>query len=223
MKKRTITEVLLEECPNCGAARKGDEEVCTFCGTSMVQTQRVFEEIEETPQKDERKYDNRKVDIISEVEPAENAKSMTVGVIFLAVWCAIAFGIGVMSLGGDAPAVFVIAPFLMGAFGVVVMWSGVISPALRTKRVLSEGREYCAEVIGYGRKTVERSYGGSNGSSERTEREEEITIKVLATIDGREQCILLKAPESVSELSHPVGCMITIIGYGNDYLMKTDR
>ena len=27
MKKRTITEVLLEECPNCGAARKGDEEI----------------------------------------------------------------------------------------------------------------------------------------------------------------------------------------------------
>ena len=223
MKKRTITEVLLEECPNCGAARKGDEEVCTFCGTSMVQTQRVFEEIEETPQKDERKNDNRKVDIISEVDPTENAKGMIIGVIFLVGWCAIAFGMGIVSLSEDGPVIFVIAPFLLGAFGVAVMWGGFIGPALRTKRVLIEGSEYRAEVIGYGRKTVERSYGDSNGFSERTEREEEITVKVLATINGHEKCILLKAPESVSELSHPVGCMITIIGYGNDFLMKTDR
>lgn len=90
------------------------------------------------------------MDIISEVDPTENAKGMIIGVIFLVGWCAIAFGMGIVSLSEDEPVIFVIVPFLLGAFGVAVMWGGFIGPALRTKRVLVEGSEYRAEVIGYG-------------------------------------------------------------------------
>ena len=216
MKKRTLVEIMLDECPNCGAARKGEEEVCTFCGSSMIQKQRVTEDVEETQVQGESKIDNRKVDIVSEVVPLESGGGFVAVVIFLVVWCVMAFGIGVVAAGSGAPGIFAIMPFLIGGIGVVGMWSGLIGPALRTKRVLSEGKEYSAEVLGYSRKTVERRYG----SNERTEREEQITVKVLATIDGREQCILLNAPDSVSELSHPVGCRITIVGYDNDFLMK---
>ena len=52
MRKRIVTETLLDECPNCGAAREGDEDVCRFCGTLMVTRQRVTEEVEE-PEKTE--------------------------------------------------------------------------------------------------------------------------------------------------------------------------
>ncbi len=221
MKKRTITEILLEECPNCGAARKGDEEVCTFCGTSMVQTQRVFEEIEDVPQRDAGEFDNRKVDIVSEVEPEGEAKDLAVVVIFLVMWSMITFGLGIGSLVGGAEAIFVIVPFAFSGIGIMLLWSE-ISPALRTKRVLRDGSEYSAEVIGYGRRTVEHTYSDSDGSSSRTEKEEKITMKVLATIDGKEQCILLKAPSSVSELTHPIGCTVTIAGYDRDFLMKID-
>ena len=43
MTKHVITEKFLEECPNCGAARVGEEEICKFCGTSLVQRVRVKE------------------------------------------------------------------------------------------------------------------------------------------------------------------------------------
>ena len=45
LKRRTVTETLMEECPNCGAARIGDETVCGFCGTSMVNRTAVTEEV----------------------------------------------------------------------------------------------------------------------------------------------------------------------------------
>lgn len=41
MKKRTITETLLEECPNCGAARLDRETTCRFCDTALVQVKRT--------------------------------------------------------------------------------------------------------------------------------------------------------------------------------------
>lgn len=43
MTKHVITEKFLEECPNCGAASVGEEEICKFCGTSLVQRVRVKE------------------------------------------------------------------------------------------------------------------------------------------------------------------------------------
>ena len=187
----------------------------------MVQTQRVFEEIEDAPQRDAGEFDNRKVDIVSEVEPEGGAKDLVVSILFLTAWCAIAVGIGITALAIDGPGIFVIVPFLFGAFGIAMMWSE-IGPVLRAKRVLRDGSEYSAEVIGYGRRTVEHTYSDSDGSSSRTEKEEKITMKVLATIDGKEQCILLKAPDSGSELTHPIGCTVTIVGYDRDFLMKID-
>lgn len=218
MRKRTITEVLLEECPNCGASRRGYEEVCTYCGTSMVQRRRVFEEVEENPKRDDRRNDNRKVDIISEVKPYEGTKGLIGGVWFLIVWCMIVFGCGIVGIIMGESIVFVIVPFLMGTFGVAAMW-GLISPWLRARRVMKEGQEYSAEVIGYGRRTAESSNASSSGKGSG----EMVTIKVLAKINGREKCILLNAPDSVSELSHPIGCKIKIVGYGKEFLMKTDR
>ncbi|MBO4787653.1 MAG: hypothetical protein J5531_02005 [Lachnospiraceae bacterium] len=51
MKTSTLTETFLDECPNCGAARKGEEETCRYCGSSMVVRSRVTEttDAEKTP------------------------------------------------------------------------------------------------------------------------------------------------------------------------------
>ncbi len=43
-----------------------------------------------------------------------------VGVCFMFVWCSIAFGIGITALQMGAPIIFTLAPFGMGAFGIVM-------------------------------------------------------------------------------------------------------
>lgn len=72
MKRQTITERFLDECPNCGAAREGDEDECGFCGTSLVERIRVEESESDDAGlviSDVRYGSHEKADIVSKVKP----------------------------------------------------------------------------------------------------------------------------------------------------------
>ncbi len=217
MKKQTTVEVLLEKCPSCGAPRVGQEATCHYCGCSMIQTKRIIEEVEDAPMAPNAKKDDRRVDIISEIEPKEpGALGNVAGIAFMIVWCTAAFGMGFFAMSMGAGPIFGIVPFGMGAVGVIILISTFLKPASGYKKVMTQGREYSAVVLGYEARPFNLSAGNVNSVQNLLRTR----VKVLADIDGRETCILLNAPSSMTELSHPIGCKVTIIGYENKFLLK---
>jgi len=217
MKKQTTVEVLLEKCPSCGAPRVGNESTCHYCGCSMIQTKRITEEVEDMPVTPDVKKDDRRTDIISTIEPKEPGSSGKIAEIaFFIVWCTAAFGMGIFALSMGAGPIFGLVPFGMGAVGVIIMYTYFIKPGREYNEVMTNGREYEATILGY----EQRPFTFTSGETHSIQSLIKVRIKVLADIDGRETCILLNAPSSVSELSYPVGCRITIVGYGNKFLVK---
>ena len=218
MRKQIIEEVLLDKCPNCGAARRGEEEACTYCGGSLVQTRRVTESVEEEPVKAVPE-DDRKVDIISKIEPIEDNAEMYFGIGFALIWLAIA---GIMAGGaiGMGEPLFALIAVAIGVFGAALVFTSTAAKRLKYTKLLVQGTQYPAVVLGYGSEKVVYDESDSDGHSRGTRTEEKIKVKVLAEIEGVEKCILLTAPTSVSELSHPIGCPITIVGLGDDYVIK---
>ncbi len=215
MRKRIVTETLLDECPNCGAAREGDEDVCRFCGTLMVTRQRVTEEVEE-PEKTEQeqvaeKYASRRADVISDVVPLRLDGGFWGGVAFAVLWSLITLGgtFGIL-LGGDGlSGGFSIIPFAFFVFGVVLVISEM-KPYFAYRSVKNYGTAYNATVIGYGtaKETVENGKAVTKSS-----------MKVLAKVKGRELCIQLALPENISESTFPVGSRVRILGYDGNYVI----
>jgi hypothetical protein len=90
VKTSTLTETFLDECPNCGAARKGEEETCRYCGSSMVVRSRVTEttDAENAPALTAdslRDSMGPKPDIVSEIKPMP--KGLAVVLLILFVLC----------------------------------------------------------------------------------------------------------------------------------------
>ncbi|MBO4478253.1 MAG: hypothetical protein J5757_08020 [Lachnospiraceae bacterium] len=220
MKKQTTVEVLLEKCPSCGAPRVGQEAACHYCGCSMVQTKRIIEEVEDVPVAPNAQRDDRKVDIISEVEPPQPgaAGAQFVGVAFLIVWCVAAIGMGSFALKMGASPIFAVVPFGMAFVGVVIFAVGMtnVNSKGNYNKILREGHEYPAVVLGYGQKP----FTFTSGETHTVHSILKTQVKVLADINGRETCILLNAPASVTELTYPVGSTITVVGLDGRYIVK---
>ena len=70
MKKETVTQKSLWECPNCGAPRVANESNCRFCGSALVMRTVVTEEM--TKESVDRQFiiDNSHPTIVSELKPA---------------------------------------------------------------------------------------------------------------------------------------------------------
>ena len=220
MKKQTTVEVLLEKCPSCGAPRVGQEAACHYCGCSMIQTKRIIEEVEDVPVAPNAQRDDRKVDIISEVEPPQPgaAAGQVMGGAFLVLWCVVTIGIGVSALTFGAGPIFAIVPFGMAIFGIVGFGTAIMSSSKSGgyDKILAQGREYPAVVLGYGQKP----FTFTSGETHTVHSILKTQVKVLADIDGRETCILLNAPASVTELTYPVGSTITVVGLDGRYIVK---
>ena len=212
MRKRIVTETLLDECPNCGAARKGDEDVCRFCGTLMVTRQRVTEEVDE-PEKTEQeqieeKYASRRVDVVSDVVPLRLDGGFWGAATFAALWSLITLGATFGALFSDAGPLGVV-PFGFFVVGIVMMVSEM-KPYFTYRSVKNNGTSYRATVIGYGTKAETGEDGKTVSKS---------SMKVLAKVEGRELCIQLALPGNVSESTFPVGSKVRILGYDGKYVI----
>jgi len=71
-----------------------------------------------------------------------------VGICFMALWCTIAFGMGISALQMGAPILFALIPFGMGVFGIVFCIAGFASQRRRQQKQ-SEIRRYSGESIVY--------------------------------------------------------------------------
>ena len=214
MKKRTITEILLDECPNCGAARKEDEEVCRFCGTLMVTTQRITEEVEEQEKTEQEqlreKYASRRVDVVSDVVPLRYDGTFWGPIVFVAIWCIMTLAITFGALSaGDLPGGIVLFPLAFFVFGIVMMAS-LLKPYFAYSSLKNNGTAYRATVIGYSAGAETRNEGKTVTP---------LFMKVISEVEGRELCIQLALPESITEATFPVGSKVRILGCNGRYVI----
>ncbi len=222
--KRSVTENYYDNCPNCGAVIQADYKVCPYCGTTVVHsrtytesdggqdiyninTQNVYYYNDE-PQKN---GDTRKVDIVSDADPDNGGVANSLGsVVFLVVWIVMSLVVtgGFMSEGG----LFGLLPLGIGVFGVVGVLSNLKKSAAYNGARYS-APHYDAEVIGHSK------YTEDVGSSEHPHVKAACAVKVLARIDGREQCILIESKNPAADAAYPVGCHITIAGSGRSFVI----
>ncbi|MBO7402697.1 MAG: zinc ribbon domain-containing protein [Lachnospiraceae bacterium] len=222
--KRSVTENYYDNCPNCGAVIQPDYKVCPYCGTTVVHS-RTYTESDETQDiynintqnvyyyNDEKQNpgDSRKVDFISTADPDNGGVANTVGgVVFLVVWTGICIAMSV-AFFADA-GLMGLMPVGMGVVGVV----GIVS-ILKKSSAYNGARysapHYDAEVIGHSKYSEER------GSGDDARLRTTCSVKVLATIDGREQCILIESKNPAADALYPVGCHITIAGSGTNFVI----
>lgn len=72
-----------------------------------------------------------------------------IGICFMVVWCTIAFGMGITALEWGAPFIFVLAPFGMGAFGIVFCITVFLSQKKKQQQQESGIGRYRSESIVY--------------------------------------------------------------------------
>lgn len=70
-----------------------------------------------------------------------------IGICFMVLWCSIAFGMGITSLQWGAPFLFVLAPFGMGIFGIVVCVVGFLSQRKKRQQEPGIGRYHSESIV----------------------------------------------------------------------------
>ena len=222
--KKSVTENYYDNCPNCGAVIQPDYKVCPYCGTTVVHS-RTYTESDDSQDiynintqnvyyyNDEPKNpgDSRKVDIVSDADPDNGGVANSVmPVIFLVIWVGMSLVVagGFASVGGPMG----LLPLGIGAFGVV----GVLS-TLKKNAAYNNARfnapHYDATVIGHSK------YSEQRGSGEDARLKTSCAVKVLAWVDGREQCILIESKNPAADAAYPVGSHITIAGRGKSFVI----
>jgi predicted Zn-ribbon and HTH transcriptional regulator len=85
-----------------------------------------------------------------------------VGICFMVLWCTIAFGMGITSLQWGAPFLFVLAPFGMGIFGIVVCLAGFLTQRKKQQQEPEIGRYHSESIVytgDYSLRTENQSQG----------------------------------------------------------------
>ena len=100
---------------------------------------------------------------------------------------------------------FSFVPLGMSLIGIAMMVY-LIASNTKYRRTMTGAPRYTATVIGHS-KTIEHS-----GSGEDYRANSVCYVKVLANIDGREQCILIKSKDATADAKYPKGCRVTIAG-----------
>ena len=93
----------------------------------------------------------------------------------------------------------------MGAIGLAVLVK-LIKKRTECKLTLANAPQYDAVVIGHSKNT------NAHRNGYRSYTYTTCSVKVLANIEGRETCILIKSKLPDADLAYPVGCHVTIAG-----------
>ena len=237
--KTTVTENYYTNCPNCGATLQPDDKTCPYCGTYMVKNRSVSEsdgqEINYIAHQNvyysngrnagngAAGNDTRRVDIISQADPDQMGSGSTVLIVFLVFWICSTFigaitafistrqmfamssmfGFPGMSFSGGFLALLV--PVGMGTLGLIFLIF-FLKKRSAGRMTLASAPRYDAVVLAHSKTSdLHRS---ENHSYTQTK----CSVKVLANIDGRETCILIKSKLPNADIAYPVGCHITIAG-----------
>ncbi len=203
VKKETVTQKMLWECPNCGAPRVGEEKNCRFCGSALVAKTVVTEEM--TKEGVDRQFiiDNSHPTIVSELKPAwlsepSRIALLLAGGVFVGfslwlVYKTVAQGAGLLS----AVVVSLAAAALFLALAVV--------PVVKYRRFLKSAPEYEAAVV-----SVDKRLEPVDGESFRSEPVEFTTMTVLFTYEGKKVFGLFRVSNKIGRGTYGKGEKVKI-------------
>ena len=203
MKKETVTQKMLWECPNCGAPRADEEKKCRFCGSALVAKTVVTEEM--TKEGSDRQFviDNSHPTIVSDLKPAWLSEHSRVALLLFAgffvglsgwlVYKTVAEGAGLL------PAVFI------ALAGAVLFLALAVVPVVKYRRFLKTAPEYEAAVV-----SVDKRLEPVDGESLRTEPVEFTTMTVFFTYEGKKVFGLFRVSNNIGRGTYGKGEKVKI-------------
>lgn len=223
MIRERTEEYLVGECPNCGAPRSKEVRECTFCGTSLVKTRIVRDDLHSerfpvvTAVNKKKAIENRNLEaeIVSTMSPKTTE-------LYTQMLCVGGFGIALIIF-----LILILSSWIKGDFdgGMAVFLSflilamtiylfTVVARDIGMLRAKSRGQEYSALIL-------------RTGASVRVMEDSKYyrELFVLAEINGREKCIKLLAqdvPKWECDLLYPTGGEIVIKGKGKSFTVKEE-
>ncbi|MBO4325460.1 MAG: zinc ribbon domain-containing protein [Lachnospiraceae bacterium] len=215
MKQRTIVEMMLSACPNCGEANTVEGEFCRRCGSSMVVRERLLKELEEgiMPEGEAPTYPM----LESTVSPADRIP-LTWKLFYLGLMVVSTF-LASVTLALDPSKYFAaLTIFVMGCLFMIVAFLYVENNRYLTSRELKKhGERIKGVVIGYRRQIIPITV--QHGSSLVPQSKIVLTVQVFAKINDVNTIVIMQAPDGVSEITHPRGTEVTIAGFRKQFIM----
>lgn len=195
----TITKKYYESCPNCGGHSENDNPFCSFCGASLIRSEKI-----EFNKREDLFADDTPVDIVSNAIPSASFLPiffMGFGA-FFAVF-PLSVGIIISIATGDLIGLLFVMIFLLIGLGFFI--PGVIL-FNKGRKITKLGKTYDATVLGYSESMVMMN------------NRPILNIKVRAYMDGIGKCVQLNT--NSTDAKWAIGSTIKIIGYGNSFLIK---
>ena len=205
MKKETVTQKSLWECPNCGAPRVANESNCRFCGSALVMRTVVTEEM--TKESVDRQFiiDNSHPTIVSELKPAWITEPTRLVLLLAAgVFAGIGLWLGYLGLTGQSG----LLPLMGFAFAIALVFVAVALPAVvKYRRFLKTAPEYEATVVSVDKR---KEPIGNETPGFRTQYSEYTTMTVLFQRDGVKTFGLFRVSNNVTRGMFAKGEKLTI-------------
>ena len=205
MKKETVTQKSLWECPNCGAPRVANESNCRFCGSALVMRTVVTEEM--TKESVDRQFiiDNSHPTIVSELKPAWITEPTRLVLLLAAgVFAGIGLWLGYKALTADSG---LLVPMGL-AFAIALVFVAVALPAVvKYRRFLKTAAEYEATVVSVDKR---KEPIGNETPGFRTQYSEYTTMTVLFQRDGVKTFGLFRVSNNVTRGMFAKGEKVTI-------------
>ncbi|MBO4653300.1 MAG: hypothetical protein J5649_08305 [Lachnospiraceae bacterium] len=224
MKYNKVTELLLKECPKCGALASGNDKECQNCGAVLAKLQWIPVDVDDTEQADvlaanrevAARYADRSADIISKAFPGikippkeedEENKTRWNGLAGYYLGQTIGSSLVLIgAIGKDNPVLFWL--ILVGLF--VLVSSGCIWYYIqkqdKAERALGSGETRKALIVSVGGLVVQYQ--------QRFRR-----MKVLTDMDGRAvivEALVNYVPDEMCDTFYPIGKEVSLVGK-NDY------
>ena len=205
MKKETVTQKSLWECPNCGAPRVANESNCRFCGSALVMRTVVTEEM--TKESVDRQFiiDNSHPTIVSELKPAWITEPTRLVLLLAAgVFAGIGLWLGYKTLTADSGLLV-----LMGlAFAIALVFVAVaLSAVVKYRRFLKTAPEYEATVVSVDKR---KEPIGNETPGFQTQYSEYTTMTVLFQRDGVKTFGLFRVSNNITRSTFAKGEKVKI-------------
>lgn len=205
MKKETVTQKSLWECPNCGAPRVANESNCRFCGSALVMRTVVTEEM--TKESVDRQFiiDNSHPTIVSELKPAWITEPTRLVLLLAAgVFAGIGLWLGYKALTGDSG---LLVPMGL-AFAIALVFVAVaLLAVVKYRRFLKTAPEYEATVVSVDKRKVPI---GEETPGMRTRYSEYTTMTALFSLDGKKVFGLFRVSNNITRSTFGKGEKVKI-------------
>lgn len=216
MKQRTIVEMMLQKCPNCGQNNYNENEFCMRCGSSMVVREHLIKQLDEgiMPEAEPVRYP-----ILESTASSVNCipisrKMFYLGGFLFSIF--MGFLLGIYETNDPSGIGFL----TFGAFAMIVIISFFILEGkgfIHYHMNVDKWEHIKGVVLGYSRRIIPEDI--QRGGTTKPQNKIVLYVQVFAKIQGVDTIVIMQAPDGVSEITHPRGTEVTIAGEGQSYIM----